>query len=294
MKIFDPTDAVFFGFRIIRRDPILVLALGGLSALLSLLGAQLVAMAIEDAGGEGGGPFLAAAGVVFLLAGLLAWLVTQGALLRSLVHDQRDGWVLGMRFGGDELRIFAATLVVFLLLLLLGCGVLLIVAVIAGVFAAIHPAVGAAAALAASVAGLLAMMVVAARLSVAAPASVGEKRLVVFRSWRLLRGRGWGVAGAYVVLFFLTLVAGLILFVPMAFLAPEAMALLHGMTAPDALENPAAAFQSPGYIAVTIANAILGVVLASAWSGVGAYAYRMLGAGAGYGNARPPEEAAAT
>ncbi len=30
----------------------------------------------------------------------------------------------------------------------------------------------------------------------------------------------------------------------------------------------------------------------AAWSGVGAYAYRMLGGGAGYPNAHPPEDGA--
>jgi hypothetical protein len=57
------------------------------------------------------------------------------------------------------------------------------------------------------------------------------------------------------------------------------------------VEDLGAAFRSPGYIVVTALNAGLNVVVTAAWSGVGAYAYRMLGSGAGYANAQPPQEA---
>jgi hypothetical protein len=60
------------------------------------------------------------------------------------------------------------------------------------------------------------------------------------------------------------------------------------MTPVGGLDDAGAAFRSPGYILLIVIQAALNVVMAAAWAGPGAYAYRMLGGAAGYPNASPP------
>jgi RNA polymerase sigma factor (sigma-70 family) len=65
----------------------------------------------------------------------------------------------------------------------------------------------------------------------------------------------WSILGAYVILFFMTVVAQLVLFVASAVLAPEAAAVIQGFTTLDALDNPDAAFRTPGYILLSLLRA---------------------------------------
>jgi hypothetical protein len=312
---FNATDAIFFGFRVVKRDPTLLIALVVLSAVVTLLGMQLIwrelieFTAVMQTMSEMGpsadpdevfadlraayGAFFGSPNVLgYILAEILVWLVAQGAILRALVHDRRGGWVMGLQLGGDELRIFVVillvTLVVFAAYLL--CAIA--IAIVAVILGFVHPVVAGIFTVFAVIAGVLGLALLGARLSAAAPASVGEGKLVLFGSWRLTRSHMWGLLGAYVVLFFIAIVAGVIVLVLTSVLAPQATAVTQGMTTVTSLEDAGAAFRSPGYILVLILNCGLNIVLMAAWSGVGAYAYRMLGADAGYPNAVPPRDGA--
>jgi hypothetical protein len=312
MKGFDATEAIFFGFRLVQRDPLLLLTLTALNAVVAFASIQLmwrdlVAFmivlqdmsqvgpaadpdeALADMGAAYGAFFGSPRVLGGFLASLLIGLISQGAILRGLVHERRGGWVLGVQLGGDELRIFVVVLVV--LLITLGSYVVGVVAIaiLSGVLAVIHPSLAIIFAIIAVVAGILGWALLGVRLSAAAAASVGENKFVVFGSWRLTKPRMWGLLGAFVVLFFIAIVASLIIFVLTSVLAPAATAVSQGMTDVTALDDAGAAFRSPGYILVLVLNSALNVVMLSAWSGVGAYAYRTLGADAGYANAVPPQ-----
>ena len=62
---------------------------------------------------------------------------------------------------------------------------------------------------------------------------------------------------------------------------------MQGMIALSSLENPGAAFRSPGYVLVTALNAAASIAALTGWAGVAAYAYRTLGGPAGYTGAQP-------
>src|SRR5215468_11835681 len=128
MPTFNATDAIFFGFRVIKRDPLLFLTLIVLTVIVNVVGVQLMASDTAtfmntvqglSAGGPASTPaeaealvrdMFAAYGAYFgatsvwgvLLAAVLLSLACQGAILRSLVRDRREGWILGLQLGGDE------------------------------------------------------------------------------------------------------------------------------------------------------------------------------------------------
>jgi hypothetical protein len=313
---FNATDAIFFGFRVIKRDPLMMLALAALTAVVAVAGALLtwresiaLLTAAEELTPTGTEPMppedmakLSAAYaayfgspkiVLFLLASAVVWLVTKGAILRALVRDTREGWIMGMQLGGDELRILVVSLIVNILVFLLLFGGFFVVALVASVLVLMSPALAGVLVLLACAAGALGLALVGVRLSAATAATVGEKKLILFGSWRLTEGHMWGMLGAYVVLAFIGLAASFFVVIPAVLLSLPATTLQLGMTAPDALDDPGAFYGSPGYVVVNILYAILSVVLTAAWSGVGAYAYRMLGGRVGYPNARPVEAPAA-
>lgn len=319
MPPFNATDSIFFGFRLFKRDPLMAGALAALLAVTTLIYVQLTwrqslayaaeylafQEAIEAAGGsqeaatEAFGALLGAAGAYLgdpaVLLGLLLMVLVriamQGAILRALVLDRRGGWVMGIGLGGDELRIFVVSLVTGLILAGGSFVGLIVVSIAAGILSFVHPALSGLIGFLGLLALMGALLLGGARLSAATAASVGEGRFIVLGSWAITRGRMWSLLGAYVILIFLTIVAQLALFVMSAVLAADAAALIQGYMAIDGLENPGAAFLKPGYILLTLLNAILEVGVLAAFCGVGAYAYRWLGAAAGYPNAQPPADA---
>jgi hypothetical protein len=314
MPQFNATDAIFFGFRVAKRDPVLLAALVVLSAVVAVVGTQLIAphlvafIADVEAFAEldpdtepgrvlsemfriYGGFFGSPTVLLYLLATAVVWFACQGAILRALVREQREGWVLGIKLGGDELRAFVAWILVKLAMFGVFVVVLFVGGIVVGVLGAINQALGVLAAFLVIFGGLLPPCLLGARLCAAAPASVGERKFIIMGSWRLTQGRMWGLLGAYVVLAFIVVAAHLVVFIVTGLLVPEAASLSQGGTSLAGLENPAAALRTPGYVFVTVLSAGLEVAKIAGWSGIGAYAYRMLGPAMGYPNAHPPEDA---
>jgi hypothetical protein len=307
---------VFFGFRLVRRDPTLLLILAAMLAVATLVvtnvtwreeAAISVAMQafVEAADGASeqaeAWSSLAAASAAYwgspdVLGGklllLIVWALAQGAIVRGLVHDRREGVIAGLTLGGDELRIVLVTLVSMLAVFGAGCAGLLVVAIVSGVLGLVLPTAAGALAMLGAVGAGVGMLLVATRLAAAPAASVGERRAIVLGSWRLTRGRMWGLLGANVILVFMMLAAFLVLRIVSAVLAPDAAALLAGMTAVSALEDPGGAFAAPGFIALVFLGALFDTLAMAGFAGVGAYAYRWLGAAAGFTNAPPPQDGA--
>jgi hypothetical protein len=321
MPPYNATDSIFFGFRLFRRDPLMMLTLIAVLAIATLIEIQLTwrqtlafaseylafSQAVEtqtdDAAAAAAFGELMKAMVAYLgdpvvllcfFVLILVRLAIQGSILRGLVLDRREGWVMGIQLGGDELRIFVVSLVTMLILLGLGMAASFGVGLVAGVLGLANPTVGGLIATLGLLACAIGLLLVWTRLSAAPAASVGERRFIVLGSWHFTKGRMWSLLGAYVILVFLVIVAQLAVYVASAVIAKDAAALMQGFTAIEALDDPGAAFRSPGYVLLTLFNAALEVGAVAAFAGVGAYAYRWLGGKAGYPNAQPPADAPLT
>lgn len=180
--------------------------------------AQLAVMQMR-VGGDAGG----AAGLVVVLlsvATLATSVALSAAALRLAVRGEMPG-SLGLQFGGDELRIFAVSILVALLtaivfvLVFLFWGTLFGTVAMSGLEqAGIDPEAsgfdlaGATAYMGATewivvvlagLAGLAIVMWLSARLVLALPATIAHRKIQVMKAWPLSDGKGWWIAAALVL-----------------------------------------------------------------------------------------------
>jgi hypothetical protein len=232
--------AAFHGFGLIRRDPLTFL---GVAILLSVLGAafalilipayvEFMVVILETPMQGEPDPLAvleATAGLFGAMVPLYAvmlpvYAVILGALHRSLVFGKSKGWVLGLKIGMDEVRAFLVTVVGYIL----GMVPYLICAFVAVVVGAVLGAAGATAGsgepnpgfiviaglliVVGYIVGIVLMIWVGVRLSYAAPASVGERRFVIFESWSMTKGSFWTLFLAYLIVFLLIYLGELVVF----------------------------------------------------------------------------------
>ncbi|MGZ9115123.1 MAG: hypothetical protein ACXW3K_10920 [Brevundimonas sp.] len=218
---FSATDSAFEGFRLVRRNPLalvawtLLYAVLTLAALFSLSGivdqleavtAQAEAMeSVAEPSLEQVGALMAEfGGILARVAWLLPISLVAGAMLAAAVargvlnpSGDRFGY---LRLGMDEVRVLVVTFVLGLILTF--AAVVAFVAV--GVLAAAAKAAGGAGV--AAIAGLLGFFAVTClfiwlcvRLSLAVPITVAENRFAFFDSFNLTKGRFWPLFGMAVL-----------------------------------------------------------------------------------------------
>jgi len=274
------TDAAFEGFRVLVRRPVTVIGwglfgiftsivLGGV--MLLTIGPMMFARFAEIASGAGATPtatpdinsVLAMFGVAFpvILAGALIINAVQiAAIYRAVLNPAERGWAY-LRLGGDEWRLILMTLAMFLL-----GGLTFGLAIVGLVFAV--AASGDAGFLLAFVGGIglfCAWVWVAVRLSLAAAVTFAQKRVDLFGSWGLTRGRFWPLFGMYLLVFVLSLVVGLV----GSSLAQvfASMGLLQLMQAwaqnPTELPDPAAAGVPMAQLVIALVGYIVMALLAN-------------------------------
>lgn len=218
---FSATDAAFEGFRLVRRNPLALVAWTLLYAVLTL--ATLFSMsgvvdqleawsaqaeALESVTRPTLEQILAVmSGFGWILA-QVAWLLPVslivGAMLSAAVargvltpSSDRRGY---LRLGMDEVRVLAVTFVLGVVMCLVAVASFLAVGIL---IAAVKTAAGDGPAAIAAVVGFLGVTCLfvwlAVRLSLAVPITVAERRFAFFDSFNLTKGRFWPLLGMAVL-----------------------------------------------------------------------------------------------
>lgn len=150
-------------------------------------------------------------GLLLAPLGLFVWLMFEGANQRRYMRGEG----FGLRIGADEGRIFVVGLM--WIAFFIGAYIGLVFAILIPVF--IGLAMGESGIALAILLGvlmffgyMLLVLWLAARLSAAASLTVRDRRIRFFESWRITRGKGWTILGAWIVLLLIIMVAYVVLY----------------------------------------------------------------------------------
>lgn len=139
------------------------------------------------------------AGLLTMPLGILLWVMFEGANQRRYMR----GAGFGVRIGADEGRLLLVGLIWIALFIGMYIGFAIMIAIPVGVGLAMGPDAALLAVLLGIVLVLGYMLLVlwfSARLSAAAALTVRDKQIRFFESWRVTRGKGWTILGAWIVL----------------------------------------------------------------------------------------------
>lgn len=220
-------DAALRGFRLVREQPRLLLALILFGVLVAAPGATAIDFSLARAlpANFSLGAALQprdprqVADLATRLAPLWALTVAYDFLIFAIVASAVNRAVLRpadsafgyLRLGADELRQLIVIVALFLVTLGVYIACLIPAFVVISAVTALARLSGAAPSAALLVAALLAclavMIGVSLRLSLASPATFAAGRVIVARSWAMTGGRGWRILGTY------ALAAGLVVVV---------------------------------------------------------------------------------
>ena len=213
---FSATDAVFEGFRVVRRRPMTLVwwslfYMVVMALAMAVIGGSLIrlvnaAEALETAGTPSPEDFMpilqlymgifAVVLPVSLAAGAAIYAAVSRAVLRP--EESRFGY---LRLGMDEVRVLVVTLVLGLGFIALSGVMFMLVGIVGGLAASLE----------APWLWLVAVLLgLAVRLSLAVPITVGERRIAILDSFRLTRGRFWPLLGMAILAGVLSLVVGLL------------------------------------------------------------------------------------
>jgi hypothetical protein len=231
------TDAALEGFRIPREQPRALLWWIGFQILTSLVTGLGVLLVAPDAMRALQTPIDLANPnasldmmrrvmpiyTVILPIGLLVQSVSCAAIYRIVLGrgDARFGY---MRLGADELRLSILSFIYIGVAFFAVFGVTLAASAISMLGRGLPAGIGILVSLAAYVAGLACLLALAIRLSLAPVQTFAEKRVAVFDSWSLTKGRFWQMFVIYAVAF----AAFVLVFILMLLAASMALGALSG------------------------------------------------------------------
>ncbi|HYC66600.1 hypothetical protein [Brevundimonas sp.] len=218
---FSATEAAFEGFRLVRRNPLVLVAWTVLYAVVSLAALFAMAPVVEQLVGwqeeartlrEGAEPGIDAVWSMMAEFGgimiQMAWLIPVAMVVEAMmaaavargVLRPRNGAFGYLSLGMDEVRVLVVTFVLGLFMIL-AC---VAVSVAFGVVVAAARSAGAGGWIGLIVflgllAGVWLLIWLAVRLSLAVPITVAEQRFAFFDSFALTKGRFWPLLGMAVI-----------------------------------------------------------------------------------------------
>ena len=278
---FSGSDAAFEGFRLVRRNPMALVAWALLYAALSLgslfamAGATdtLIAWGERMEALESASPtteevlaaFQGMGEVMLSVAWLLPVSIAVSAMLMAAVAravlNPRAGGFGYLRLGMDELRVFVVTLVLGILMFCAWMAVVVLVGVLAGIAGASGAEWMWLLVVLGALGGVAAVIWLTVRLSLAVPITVAENRFAFFDSFAVTRGKFWSLLGMAVIAFVMVMVISMLSWVvtlPLAMMAGAGTGAWSVGSGGDA-EPVAAALDvtNPWIIASALAEAVV-------------------------------------
>jgi hypothetical protein len=217
------TDTAFTGFRVVREHPSAVL----FWTLASLIFSLAISGAFLAAGGKiidpptlqadpsqtqallaqlaGLAPAILATAAVALVVNCIAY----GAMNRAILRPQEDRFGF-LRLGMDELRLLGAMVLLAIIFLSVYFGLVVIVALCAGLAALGGKVVGIVVGAITVATAICLIAIMAVRLSLVLASTFDTGKISLGASWALTRGRFWPILGTYFLATALTAVVVLL------------------------------------------------------------------------------------
>lgn len=237
MKTFPIVQTAFSGYRLLAARPVaalfwfvfqLVVVFGSIALMVAMAGPQMVALQELQASGAPdpatsmalSGPIMLA-GFISMALGLVVSAISFGAVSRAVLRPKESGFGY-LRFGAEELRLLVVNLVIFILIYIAymvaaapAMGALFAVAGMQRAGMALQgmgtlPANAIAIAVAAAVPGVLLLVFLSVKLSLAPAQTIGERQIRIFNSWTLTKGVFWRALAVYLLAAVPVLLVGIV------------------------------------------------------------------------------------
>jgi hypothetical protein len=245
-------------------------------SFIALMTAATELQGVTDPGVEALQPLMAAyAGMVWLLPLMLVFSAIMYAAVNRAVLTPADSRLGYLRLGMDEVRVFVVTLVLTILAIIAAAIIFGVAGVIAGLGGAAAGDAGGIVVFLVILAAVVLSVWLALRLSLAVPITMARKKIAIFDSWSVTRGRALGLLGmtviALVMMFVVSILASIII-LPIMFFAGGGMAELMAMETTDFGQIMSA--MGPAVIIYLIYNAVVSALTVAILYAPYAAAYR--------------------